>query len=98
LSVLGVNLFHTCFGGSSAPWSTANPPGNVICGYLPAGGPLNPTIYPSNFYNGIGINDFKANGARTPFTQSYIPSPSQNGSIGGAVPPINVYFNATVKI
>ncbi len=46
----------------------ANPPSNVVCGYGAAGGTLNTTLYPSNFYNGTGINDFKANGARTPFT------------------------------
>jgi hypothetical protein len=98
LSVLGVALFHSCFGGTSAPWTTANPPSNVVCGYLPAGGTLNSTLYPSNFYNGTGIGDFKANGARTPWTSSYLPSGSNNGAIGGSVPPINVYFNATVKI
>jgi hypothetical protein len=98
LSVLGVALFHSCFGGTSAPWTTANPPSNVVCGYLPAGGSLNSTLYPSNFYNGTGINDFAANKARTPWTQSYLPFGSNNGAIGGGVPPINVYFNATVKI
>jgi hypothetical protein len=70
----------------------------VVCGYLPAGGSLNSTLYPSNFYNGTGINDFAANKARTPWTQSYLPFGSNNGAIGGGVPPINVYFNATVKI
>ncbi len=98
LTVLGVSLFHACFGGSAAPWTSANPPGNVICGYLPAGGSLNSTLYPSNFYNGTGINDVKANGARTPFTQSYLPSALNNANLGGSVPPINVYFNAQVKI
>jgi len=98
LSVLGVNLFHTCFGGSSAPWTSAYPPGYAVCGYLPAGGSLNSTVYPSNFYNGTSFNDLKANGARPAYTQSYLPTNSQNGSIGGGVPPINVYFNATVKI
>ena len=98
LSVLGVALFHSCFGGTSAPWTTANPPSNVVCGYLPAGGSLNSTLYPSNFYNGTGINDFAANKARTPWTSSYLPNTFGTGSIGGGVPPINVYFNATVKI
>ncbi len=98
LTVLGVDLFHTCFGGSAAPWTAANPPSNVVCGYGAAGGTLNTTLYPSNFYNGTGINDVKANGARTPFTQSYLPGSLNNGAIGGAPPPINVYFNAQVKI
>jgi hypothetical protein len=98
LSALGVALFHTCFGGTSAPWTTANPPGSAVCGYLPAGGSLNSTIYPSNFYNGTSINDFAANKAHPAFPQSYYPSAGNNGAIGGGVPPINVYFNATVKI
>jgi len=98
LTVLGVSLFHTCFGGSAAPWTSANPPSNVICGYSAAGGTLNTTLYPSNFYNGTGINDVKANGARTPFTQSYQPSGLNNGAIGGSAPPISVYFNAQIKI
>ena len=65
-----------------------------------AGGPLNSTIYPANFYNGTGINDFKANGARTPaaFQNSYLPTGANNGAIGAAVQPINVYFNAQVRI
>ena len=70
----------------------------MFCGYGPAGGPLNSTIYPSNFYNGTGIDDFKANGARTPFTQSYTPTAGNNGAIGASVQPINVYFNAQIRI
>jgi hypothetical protein len=100
LTVLGVNLFHACFGGSSEPWTGAFPPNNVICGYAANGGTLNSSLYPSNFYNGTGINDFAANHAHTPtnFQQSYLPSQLNNGAIGGAPQPINVYFNASVKI
>jgi hypothetical protein len=98
LTALGAALFHTCFGGSTAPWTAANAPSNVICGYAAAGGSLNSTLYPSNFYNGTGINDFKANGARTPWQQSYLPASANNAAIGGSAPPINVYFNAQVKI
>ena len=98
LTVLGANLFHACFGGSQEPWTSANPPSYAICGYAPAGGSLNSTLYPSNFYNGTGINDFAANKARTPFQQSYQPSALNNGAIGAGTQPINVYFNAQVKI
>ncbi|MGA9017762.1 MAG: TonB-dependent receptor [Candidatus Cybelea sp.] len=98
VSLLGANLFHSCFGGSSAPWTAANPPSNVVCGYLPAGGVLNSTLYPANFYNGTGIGDRAANKATTPFTQSYQPSALNNGAIGGAPAPINLYINAQVKI
>lgn len=98
IGVLGEGLFHECFGGTSAPWTAAYPPDNVICGYAPAGGSLNSAVYPSNFYNGTSINDYKANGARTPWTQSYLPSTYNNGAIGGAVQPISIYLNAQVKI
>jgi hypothetical protein len=98
ISILGANLFHSCFGGTTAPWTSANPPSNVICGYTPAGGVLNSTLYPSNFYNGTGIGDRAANHATTPFTQSYQPSSLNNGAIGGAPAPINLYVNAQVKI
>ncbi len=98
LTVLGVNLFHACFGGTSAAWTTAYPPSNVICGYTPAGASLNSTLYPSNFYNGTGINDFKANGARTPFPNSYLPTGGNNGAIGTIGQPIQLYVNAQVKI
>ncbi len=98
LSVLGANLFHVCYGGTTEPWTTANPPSNVTCGYTPAGGSLNSTLYPSNFYNGTGIGDFAANKARTPFTQSYEPTPLNNGAIGSSILPINVYFTAQIKI
>ena len=59
---------------------------------------FNSSLYPSNFYNGTGIGDRAANKATTPFTQSYQPSSLNNGAIGGAPPPINLYFNAQVKI
>jgi hypothetical protein len=100
LTVLGANLFHSCFGGTAAAWTAAAPPSYVICGYEPAGGTLNSTIYPANWYNGTSINDYKANGARTPsaFQESYTPANVNNGAIGAAVQPINVYFNAQVKI
>jgi hypothetical protein len=98
LTLLGAGLFHSCFGGTSAPWTAANPPSNVVCGYSPDGGPLNSTLYPANFYNGTGIGDRAANKATTPWTQSYIPTGGNNGAIGAAVPPINLYVNASVKI
>jgi hypothetical protein len=98
ISILGANLFHSCFGGTAAPWTSANPPSNVTCGYSPAGGNFNSSLYPSNFYNGTGIGDRAANKATTPFTQSYQPSSLNNGAIGGAPAPINLYVNAQVKI
>jgi hypothetical protein len=101
LSVTGGGLFRVCFGGTAEPWTAAYPPSNVYCGYSAQGGSLNSTIYPANFYNGTGINDVKANnGVHVPyaFQQSYLPTTSTNGAIGAAPSPINVYFNAQVRI
>ena len=98
LNVTGTNLFHACFGGQSEPWTAYYPPGPYTCGYTPAGGLLNTTTYPSNFYNGTGPNDFAANKVHPAYTQSYTPGLSNNGAIGGSLQPVNVYFNAQIRI
>ncbi len=98
LTAMGTTLFHACFGGTPAPWTAAYPPSYVICGYSPAGGSLNSALYPSNFYNGTSMNDYKANGARSQWTQSYLPSTFNNGSIGTSVAPINIYISLALKI
>ncbi|HEY1977465.1 MAG TPA: TonB-dependent receptor, partial [Candidatus Baltobacteraceae bacterium] len=99
LTATGTNLFRSCFGGTPEPWTAVYQPSPWTCGYFPAGGLLNSTTYPSNFYNGKGITDAKANGGVvTPWTQSYTPSTGNNGAIGGIVTPWNVYLNAQIKI
>jgi Carboxypeptidase regulatory-like domain len=99
LTVTGTSLFRSCFGGTPEPWTAANPPAPWVCGYGPAGGFLNSSLYAGNFYNGKSIYDAKANsGVVTPWTQSYTPSTSNNGAIGGLVTPWNVFFNAQIKI
>jgi len=59
------NLFNTCFGGSSTPWSSASPPGYSACGYLPN------DIYTSNYFNGSSARDVKANGVLPQSQQLY---------------------------
>jgi TonB dependent receptor len=100
LTALAANLFHACFGGTSEPWTTANPPGPYTCAYAAAGGPLNSGLYPTNFYNGTGINDFAANKARLPaaYANSYLPSTNYNAALGAFPPPFNIYLNASVRI
>jgi hypothetical protein len=100
ITVLAANLFHTCFGGSKEPWTAANPPSTFICGYYAAGGSLNNSLYPSNYYNGTGINDFAANKARTPaaFQQSYMAGTANNAALGAFPPPFNLFINASVRI
>ena len=98
VTLTGTNLFHSCFGGSSEPWTQAYGPPPNVCGYSAAGGAFNSSIYPSNFYNGTGINDKAANKFTTPFQQSYFPTLGNNGGIGSALPPFNVYLTAQIKL
>jgi hypothetical protein len=60
------NIYNTCFGGTSTPWSGASPPGYWACGYLPN------DIYTSNFFNGKSANDVAANGVK-PLPQQLYP-------------------------
>ncbi len=86
------NLWHTCFGGSSEPWTKAYAPGANVCGYNPNG------FYVSNYYNGTGPNDAAANGvaAQKWIQNSYLPS---TGSLGSGLPfPFNAYFQLQVKL
>jgi hypothetical protein len=98
LLLTGTNIFHTCFGGTPEPWTAANPPAPNVCGYSAAGGPLNTTVYPANFYNGTGISDVKANKTTTPFTQSYMPTLGNVTGIGASLPPFNLYINAQIRL
>ncbi len=98
-SVTLANLFHTCFGGTSAPWTTAYGPSPNTCAYLSAG-PATTGEYVSNFYNGTSPNDVAANGvAPRPWqTQSYLPTQGF-GSAAGTIPsPFTAFFQLTVKI
>ncbi|MBV8725722.1 MAG: TonB-dependent receptor [Candidatus Eremiobacteraeota bacterium] len=96
LQATATNLFHTCFGGSSEPWTTAYPAGRNVCYYVPQGNNLD-NLYVSNFYNGTGPLDKKANGI-TPQPwqlQSYGPA---NGLFNTIPPPLNFYLGAEVKL
>lgn len=87
------NVFHNCFGGSSAPWTSAYAPGRNICGYAPAG-----ASYISNYYNGKSPNDAVANGV-TPYPwqlQSYLPS-AGSGTTTDPLP-FTAYFSVQFRI
>jgi hypothetical protein len=102
LTLTAANLFHTCFGGSAEPWTAANPPSSTVCGYTPAGGALNSSVYPSNFFNGTGFNDAAANGGVTTpkaFQQSYTPGLANIGAIGtDIIAPLNIFLTAEVRM
>ena len=54
------NIYNRCFGGTSTPWSSANPPGQTVCGYdtnLSFAG----TQPGAGFFNCTSVND-PANG------------------------------------
>ncbi len=86
------NIFHTCFGGTKAAWTTANPPGGNICGYEQNG------YYNSNFYNGTSPNDTAANGVSVPTFQSQSYAPRSFSDASAIPQPFNVYFQLTVKM
>ncbi len=88
------NLWHTCFGGSSEPWTKAYAPGPNTCGYNANG------FYVSNYYNGRGPTDAAANGVAAQKWQqnSYLPN-GPAGSIGSGMPfPFNAYFQVQIKL
>jgi hypothetical protein len=95
VTVLGTlsDIWHTCFGGTKAAWTSAYPAGVNNCAYGVNG------LYASNFYNGTSPADAAANGAaaQTWETQSYLPS--FYGSTGSGTPwPFNAYFQLQIKL
>jgi hypothetical protein len=86
------NVFHTCFGGTKAAWTSVYGPGPTVCGYTHNG------LYTSNLYEGTSANDSAANGF-TPYawqTQSYDPT---NGNDAGTIPtPFNAFFQVQIKL
>jgi hypothetical protein len=93
VNAIVANLVNACFGGSSEPWTAANPPSQYVCGYSP-----NP-FYISNFYNGTGPNDHVANGVglNPYFQNSFAPSYGDNNSYNYPLP-LNVYITMQVKL
>ncbi len=86
------NLFHTCWGGTKAAWTTAFPPGTNICGYQAN------AFYASNFYNGTSPFDTAANGFTPPSFQTQSYSPRSFTDAGGVPSPFNVFFQLNVKV
>ena len=98
LQVTLANIFHTCWGGSSGPWTSLFSPGNVYCGYATNAAYVG--VKPGEgWFNGTSPYDTKANGfSPYPFqTTPFAPiNPPANG-VGGYFP-FNAYFSANVKI
>ncbi|HEV7180108.1 MAG TPA: TonB-dependent receptor, partial [Candidatus Baltobacteraceae bacterium] len=54
------NVFHSCFGGTKAPWTSAYPAGQAVCGYNQNAN------YVSNYQNGAGQLNPQNTGAYDP--------------------------------
>ncbi len=91
-NVTFANLFHTCFGGTKMPWTTAYPPGTNICGYGPN------SLYASNFYNGTSPFDTAANGFSPPAWQTNSYTPRTYNDAASLPSPFNAFFGITVKM
>lgn len=100
MNVTVANLFHTCFGGSKEPWTSAYPASSNVCGYAANGS------YVSNYQLGPGYltpgqpstYSAAANGTSVyPWQlQPYAPT---EGSVAGVIPPpINIYVTFNVKL
>jgi hypothetical protein len=94
LTATAANIFRSCFGGSSEPWTQANPPSSNVCGYY-----TNGNYYTSNYYNGKSPYDTKANpggGQISYMYQSYAPS-SNNGASSTPLP-FELFIQAQLKL
>ncbi len=90
IQLTGAGLFHTCWGGTAEPWTAANPPGGVNCGYYING------WYTANAYNGKSPYDRKANPAIMPWeTQSYVPK--FDNTSGGYIP-FNLFISGQIRL
>jgi hypothetical protein len=94
------NVFHTCFGGSKEPWTTAYPPSSNICSYGAN------SFYVSNYQFGAGFAtpgnpasySAAANGTSVQPWQLQPYAPGTGTSAGIIPPPINAYLTFNVKL
>jgi len=93
LQLTASDLWHTCFGGSSEPWTAFAKPSSINCGYYANGFNNAP-----GWYNGTSPADAAANNGIASYpweSQSYLPK--LNNSIGGFIP-FTLYLQAQVKL
>lgn len=92
--VIVTNLVNQCFGGSSEPWTKANPPNSSTCAYV-----SNTFYNGGNFYNGGSPYNTAANGARENpyFAQSFVPSYGDPFSSNYPLA-LNLYFSLEVRL
>src|SRR5581483_8854655 len=86
------NVVNTCFGGSTAQWSSTYKPNSIVCAYAPNGFQYIGSQPGAGFFYGASGHD-PANGTAgypNPFNYPYQP-------LYGALP-FQVYFNAQIKL
>jgi hypothetical protein len=97
LTITAASLWHTCFGGSKEPWTTAYPANSTICGY-DANGAYDGGANGQGWYVGSSPYDTAANGVSPVApteTESYGPS-TFNGV--GSYFPFNLYIQAQIHL
>jgi hypothetical protein len=93
------NIYNTCFGGSSTPWSKAYPAGQYVCSYDNSGVTTWPGIIPGEgFFYGASPSD-PANGTagfpgpfRFPYQPQYPPA-----GLGSSLP-LQAYLEFLIKL
>jgi hypothetical protein len=100
VNLVVANVFHTCFGGSKEPWTSAYPAGTNVCGYEANDAYVSNYQFGSGFANPGNISQYSAAANGTSLYpwqfQSYAPT---TGSAAGVIPPpINAYLTFNVKL
>jgi hypothetical protein len=94
------NLFHTCFGGSKEPWTSAYPPGSTVCSYFANGAYVSNYQFGSGFANpgNTSLYSAAANGTTLQPWQQQSYAPSDGSAAGVIPPPINAYLTVNIKL
>ena len=97
LMVTAASLWHTCFGGSSEPWTVAAPPSNYVCSYGANSFDYIGGLNGAGAYVGSSPFDTAANGITPPAweDESYLPG-GFNGA--GSYLPFNLFVQAQIHL
>ena len=92
-TVAMANIFNTCFGGSSEPWTAAYAPGRVVCGYFPNTAFLGVTPGAAYFYGNSPHQAVNGTvGYPKVFNSAYAPGPVQIAA------PFQAFFQINVRV
>jgi hypothetical protein len=97
LIVTAASLYHTCFGGTAEPWTTAYPAGQHTCGYQPNGQYVG-GVPGEGFY--VGSSPTAATNGVAPLPwelQSYVPNALGNVGASGYFP-FNLFVEAQIHL